>query len=132
MRLLKELHRTKNDSYSIVDVDRIDRRTLPKVVNAVPMALLPNGRVLVLEDLFATVFRKPAPPPEPGMFDDTAGSALAGDAAEDDPKGNLEQFFFNVETPKEDAVEDRQVSLDALQQARAADLQGVVPPKPMC
>jgi hypothetical protein len=127
MEILQELHRTQNRDFVFVNVDDpIERRKMPRAVIGVPMALLPDGRALSGDSLFRVVFAarsQPAQPMEPqAVGADGFGAFLEGDAAEDDPQSSLEGFFARVETPKEDPVEDKRVSLDALQASRNNDI----------
>lgn len=124
MELLQELHRTKNRDYEFVNVDDpVARRSLPRAIIGVPMALLPDGRVLSGDVLFRAVFSAPKQAMEPSAVGaDGFGAFLEGDAADNDPESFLEQYFARVETPDEDAIEDKRINLDALQAARNNDL----------
>lgn len=127
MEILQELHRTQNRDFVFVNVDdREERRKLPRAVIGVPMALLPDGRALSGDSLFKVVFTERSQPVqamEPqAVGADGFGAFLEGDAADEDPQSSLEGFFARVETPDEDPIEDKRVSLDALQAARDQDM----------
>jgi len=126
MDLLRELKRSGSREYTIVDVDRVERRTLPLAVRGVPMALLPDGRALSGDALFATVFKPDFAEPS-GLGGEGFGAFLEAvpDVAEENPKEFLDQYFARVETPAEDAPGEQQVSLDELQAARNQDLQAI-------
>jgi hypothetical protein len=127
MELLQELHSTQNRDFVFANIDDpVVRRNRPKAVIGVPMALFPDGRALSGDALFRMVFAAPQAPVqamEPlAVGADGFGAFLEGDAADDDPVGSLDQYFANVDTPDEAPIEDKRVSLDALQAARNNDL----------
>lgn len=127
MELLQELHRKQNRDFVFVNIDDpVARRNRPKAVIGVPMALFPDGRALSGDALFRVIFA--APPPQVQAMEPQAvgadgfGAFLEGDAAEDDPQSSLDMYFANIDAPEEEPMEDKRISLDALQAARDLDM----------
>lgn len=119
VRLLEELQRVGNDSYHIVDYDKVSRRMLPPAITGVPMALMPDGRPLYGKPLFDRVFGCAGEPD--ALFADIAAAPL--EATADDPESDMAQFYQKVHTPQEDGPDtSKQFNLDALRAARSRDM----------
>ena len=120
LELLQELRRTNNESYRIVDIDRVKRHMLPPIVTAVPMAIQHDGRTLVGDELFDVVFHKPSDAPDPVYMCEGLGALLDDQPDEAaNPASYMERFYdVRDEVPQDAPSHSKSVSLDAIRQQR--------------